>query len=346
MGRLDQVASERAARAWPRCVVGSGVAHLVLVGTCLLIQPVPERALPTLRVKLVEERSAPVSTPLAADVLRAPAPTKLSAPSPPKPRRASPKSIPPIPEAPADPVAPVESMPQSPPQPEAVPQPPMAPSPSHPTPATAPPPPAPAVPPLAQLPASPPGLPGSNRGADALGSSVPGDQPHQTNGGFGSPAPPQSAEADPRGAFLIFGQGDGAGAGNGSGTGPGGGLGRGSGAGWGGGDGAAGGHAGLPRGGNGAVSDGRNGDQLLRTIRRQIERVWTYPDDARRDGLEGRIELRFRIAADGSAETVEILRSSGHALLDNDLAQTVRRAGPYPPYAGWVRFPFTYRLDR
>jgi TonB family protein len=346
VGRLDQVASERAARAWPKCVVGSGLAHLVLVGTCLLIQPVSERALPILRVKLVEERSAPVSAPRAADVLRAPAPTKRSAPSPSKPRRASPKSVPPIPEAPADAVASVESTPASPPEPEAVPQPPMAPSPSHPVPATAPPPPAPAVPPLAQPAPSPLGPYGDSRPADALGSSAPGDQPLQASGGFGSPAPPRSTEADPRGAFLLFGHGDGVGAGNGSGTGPGGGLGRGSGAGWGGGDGAAGGHAGLPRGGNGAGTNGRNGDQLLRTIRRQIERVWTYPEAARRDGLEGRIELRFRIAADGSAETVEILRSSGHTLLDNDLAQTVRRAGPYPPYAGWVRLPFTYRLDR
>jgi len=105
-----------------------------------------------------------------------------------------------------------------------------------------------------------------------------------------------------------------------------------------------GGNAQLARIGNGAGSGGRNGEQLLRTIRRQIERQWIYPDAARRDGLEGRVELRFRIAADGSAESVEILRSSGHPVLDDDLTQTVRRAGPYPLYSGWVRLPFTYRL--
>jgi protein TonB len=105
-----------------------------------------------------------------------------------------------------------------------------------------------------------------------------------------------------------------------------------------------GGNAQLARAGNGAGSGGRNGEQLLRTIRRQIERVWAYPDAARRDGLEGRVELRFRIAADGSAESVEILRSSGHPVLDDDLTHTVRRAGPYPLYSGWVRLPFTYRL--
>jgi len=85
---------------------------------------------------------------------------------------------------------------------------------------------------------------------------------------------------------------------------------------------------------------------LLRTIRRQIERVWAYPDDARRDGLQGTVELRFRIASDGSLETVEVVRSSGHAPLDAAAIEALRRAGPYPPFGGWVRYPFTYRLDQ
>jgi protein TonB len=67
---------------------------------------------------------------------------------------------------------------------------------------------------------------------------------------------------------------------------------------------------------------------------------------ARREGLQGTAELRFRIAADGSVEAVEILRSSGHQLLDEIALQTVRRAGPYPFYDGWLRIPLEYRLDR
>ena len=85
---------------------------------------------------------------------------------------------------------------------------------------------------------------------------------------------------------------------------------------------------------------------MLRTIRSQIERVWTYPDAARREGWEGTVWLRFRIAADGSVESVEVDRSSGHALLDDAAIKAVRRAGPYPPYGGPIRYPFTYRLDR
>jgi protein TonB len=131
-------------------------------------------------------------------------------------------------------------------------------------------------------------------------------------------------------------------------------LGSGAGAGGvsGGGDGHAGGSAQVARAGNGAGSGngagpgGRNGEQLLRTIRRQIERVWTYPDAARRDGLEGTVWLRFRIGPDGSVEQVEVDRSSGHALLDDAAITAVRRAGPYPSYGGPIRYPFTYRLDR
>lgn len=155
---------------------------------------------------------------------------------------------------------------------------------------------------------------------------------------------------------MYEGQGRASGPGNGTGTGPGHGAGWGSGAGAGGvsggGDGQAGGSAQVARAGNGAGSGngagpgGRNGEQLLRTIRRQIERVWTYPETARQDGLQGRVELRFRIAADGSAESVEILRSSGHAILDDAAITAVRRAGPYPSYGGPIRYPFTYRLDR
>jgi protein TonB len=83
-------------------------------------------------------------------------------------------------------------------------------------------------------------------------------------------------------------------------------------------------------------------------IRRRIERehAKAYPEPARRDGLQGTAELRFRIAADGSVEAVEILRSSGHRLLDEISIQTVRRAGPYPIYHGWLRIPLEYRLDR
>ena len=155
------------------------------------------------------------------------------------------------------------------------------------------------------------------------------------------------------GAFLISSAGSGtglAGTGNGAaadsggnGTGPGrGGAGEGGGAGA-----ARGGVASLGgapgRGGTGAgVAD------LLRAIRQKIEHehAKVYPETARREGIQGTVEVRFRIAGDGSVEAVEVVRSSGHRLLDETSTQTVRRAGPFPVLAGWIRIPLSYRLDR
>ncbi len=84
----------------------------------------------------------------------------------------------------------------------------------------------------------------------------------------------------------------------------------------------------------------------MRSIRRQIEQKKVYPDAARREGLQGIVELRFRIAEDGSVEAVEILRSSGFGILDDVSQQTIRRAAPYPLVRGWIRLPLSYRLDR
>lgn len=85
---------------------------------------------------------------------------------------------------------------------------------------------------------------------------------------------------------------------------------------------------------------------LLRDIRRQVEQAKTYPRSARREGIQGTVELRFRIAADGSVEAVEILRSSGSPILDEASRQTIRRAAPYPMVKDWIRIPLSYRLDR
>jgi protein TonB len=84
----------------------------------------------------------------------------------------------------------------------------------------------------------------------------------------------------------------------------------------------------------------------VRSILRRIEEAKIYPRSARRQGIEGTVELRFRIAADGSVGAVEIARSSGFLVLDEAAQQTIRRAAPYPRLNGWVRLPLTYRLDQ
>jgi protein TonB len=99
------------------------------------------------------------------------------------------------------------------------------------------------------------------------------------------------------------------------------------------------------RGGGGGSGGGADLAAVLQTIRRRIEEAKTYPEAARRDAVQGTVDLRFRIAPDGSVEVMEILHSSGFRILDEASKQTIQRAAPYPPVAGWIRLPVSYRLD-
>lgn len=170
--------------------------------------------------------------------------------------------------------------------------------------------------------------------------------------GGGSPA---KAIAEPTsGVFIVSGVGNGkglVGSGNGAGIGSGLGVGRGDGQGEGIGKGAgsssdAGSGSGAGYGSGHGNGSGAGVADLLRSIRHQIEKAKTYPEIARREGKQGTVELRFRIAANGMVEAIEIVRSSGHQTLDDSSMQTVHRAGPYPPVGGWIRIPLSYRLER
>lgn len=193
---------------------------------------------------------------------------------------------------------------------------------------------------------SPP--PSGPSGQGRIGTEPPRPGPQATVAAEAPASSPLEARAQgfillPGGGAGGMGRGGSGAAGRGSG---GGGIGSGGGGGPGG-EGAATGRGGI--GAGGIASRGGAGDgigDLLRDIKRRVEQAKTYPDAARRAGMEGTVEIRFRIGRDGNAEAVEILRSSGHPELDEIAMQTIRRAGPYPAVSGRVRIPLSYRLDR
>jgi periplasmic protein TonB len=60
----------------------------------------------------------------------------------------------------------------------------------------------------------------------------------------------------------------------------------------------------------------------------------TYPEAARRDGVEGRVVVRFVVDGGGEVQEVSILHSSGSALLDEAAIGLLRGAHlPRPPPA-------------
>lgn len=77
-----------------------------------------------------------------------------------------------------------------------------------------------------------------------------------------------------------------------------------------------------------------------------------YPLAARRQGAEGRVMLRAQVLEDGRCAEVRIVRSSGHALLDESALSTVRRWRFVPatragtPVAALVDVPISFRLDQ
>ena len=73
-------------------------------------------------------------------------------------------------------------------------------------------------------------------------------------------------------------------------------------------------------------------------IKRQIELVWDYPDEAERRRITGQLTLRFQISRDGNLMNVRLINGSGHNILDKAALQAVKSAAPY--------YPFPVTIDR
>jgi protein TonB len=68
--------------------------------------------------------------------------------------------------------------------------------------------------------------------------------------------------------------------------------------------------------------------------RRKVERIGNlnYPEAAKEQGLYGSLILRVAVRADGSLESIRVLRSSGQPLLDEAAKQIVELAAPFAPF--------------
>lgn len=76
-----------------------------------------------------------------------------------------------------------------------------------------------------------------------------------------------------------------------------------------------------------------------------------YPAAARRAGYEGAAVIRARIQIDGSADRVEIKKSSGYGILDQAALEAVRKWRFIPARRGneavveWVEIPWKFKLE-
>ena len=64
----------------------------------------------------------------------------------------------------------------------------------------------------------------------------------------------------------------------------------------------------------------------------RVERVGNlnYPDEARRQGVYGELVLTVGLNRDGTIKSMDVIKSSGHKLLDEAAQRIVRLAAPFP----------------
>lgn len=71
----------------------------------------------------------------------------------------------------------------------------------------------------------------------------------------------------------------------------------------------------------------------------KVERVGNlnYPEQARRRGISGDLILDVALRADGTVQSISLLRSSGHKFLDDAAIRIVELAAPFAPFPEEIR---------
>ena len=99
-------------------------------------------------------------------------------------------------------------------------------------------------------------------------------------------------------------------------------------------------------------SRGSRYDDYLLAIRRKIERLWSYPQEALAQRREGNAVIRFTIEADGALAGYHVVATSGSSVLDEGALAVIRSAAPYealPEKFSLTRLnitaTFSYRLN-
>jgi periplasmic protein TonB len=81
-----------------------------------------------------------------------------------------------------------------------------------------------------------------------------------------------------------------------------------------------------------------------RWLKIKVESVLRYPELAALSGLQGTLYIEFNIMKDGSLGDLELLRSSGYKILDDEALRSIRDAAPFQPLPDeWKMDHYTIR---
>ncbi|MBN2121249.1 MAG: energy transducer TonB [Candidatus Omnitrophica bacterium] len=66
-------------------------------------------------------------------------------------------------------------------------------------------------------------------------------------------------------------------------------------------------------------------------VKQRIEQVRKYPYWAKRQGIEGIVDISFTVLSNGLSQDIKIIHSSGLSIIDEEAVATIKRANPFPP---------------
>nr|WP_320010544.1 energy transducer TonB [uncultured Desulfobulbus sp.] len=97
-------------------------------------------------------------------------------------------------------------------------------------------------------------------------------------------------------------------------------------------------------GGNHGTGGGSRYD--FNAVRRKILKNLRFPSTARKMGLSGKMVVSFVLKTDGYVEAINVVTSSGHAILDRAVVSTIRRLAPFskPPVRAQLMLPIVFHL--
>jgi len=80
----------------------------------------------------------------------------------------------------------------------------------------------------------------------------------------------------------------------------------------------------------------------MQRLKERIEGIWKYPRAAAEQGIFGDLYIRFAINKDGTLGDMELVRTSGHQMLDDAAMKALREAEPFWPLPdNWEEDTFT-----
>jgi|WetSurMetagenome_2_1015567.scaffolds.fasta_scaffold30713_3 TonB family protein len=87
-------------------------------------------------------------------------------------------------------------------------------------------------------------------------------------------------------------------------------------------------------------------------IKKAIMRSWNYPDQAKLELVEGKVQAVFSLLRDGTMTQIKIEHGSGHEILDKEVQRAIKASQPFPSFPASIKVArlnikaqFDYRLS-